>query len=49
MKQILKRMWQRLTCKHEYKHEKSLMLHGGMRKMVIHKCVKCGKEKTYIV
>lgn len=49
MKQVLKRAWEQLICKHEYKFKEQMMLHGGMRKMVIHKCEKCGKEKTYFV
>ena len=49
MKQALNQIKKRLLCKHEYKFKESMMLHAGMRKMVIHKCIKCGKEKTYFV
>jgi hypothetical protein len=49
MKRRLKKIWQRLICTHTYKFKEYVMLHGGMRKMVTHQCVKCGKEKVYIV
>lgn len=49
MKRILKKMWKRLICKHEYKYSHSFMVHGGMRKVVVHVCTKCGKEKFYNV
>ena len=43
------KLFKRLFCKHEYEFKESMMLHAGMRKMVVHKCEKCGKEKTWIV
>lgn len=49
MKRLLSKFWERLLCKHSYKFKESMMLHAGMRKMVVHKCEKCGKEKTYYV
>jgi hypothetical protein len=49
MKKILKRIWKQLFCQHEYKYEKQVLINGGMKKMITHKCIKCGKEKFYFV
>ena len=49
MKRVLKRIWERLRCEHEYKYERQEMLHAGMKKAVYHKCEKCGKEQIYYV
>lgn len=49
MKQILKRIWKQIICKHEYRYSHSFMIHDGMRKTVVHKCDNCGKEKLYYV
>ena len=47
MKQMLKKVWNRLICKHEYEYSRSFMMYDGMRKVVAHVCKKCGKEKFY--
>lgn len=49
MIKILTRIWKQLRCKHEYKYESQMLINAGMRKMVTHKCEKCGKEKIYYV
>lgn len=34
----------RLFCRHEYEISYSALIDGGMRKMCVYKCRKCGKE-----
>jgi hypothetical protein len=40
-----------LLCKHNWidAGKRPIMLHGGMSKMVLKGCTKCGKEKTFII
>lgn len=45
----LKIFWKRLTCKHSFVFKNSILIDAGMRKLVVHECEKCGKEKIYIV
>ena len=49
MKQMLKKVWKQLICKHEYEYSRSFMMHDGMRKVAVHVCKKCGKQKLYNV
>ena len=49
MNQMLKRLWKRLICKHVYTYSHYFMMHAGMRKVIVYKCEKCGKEKFYTV
>ena len=41
--------FKRLFCKHEYKYKEQMFINAGMRKMIVYKCEKCGKEKCKFV
>lgn len=45
----LKIFWKKLTCKHSFVFDASTLIDTGTRKLVVHKCEKCGKLKVYIV
>ena len=40
----MKRFFKRLFCKHDYV-EKGRFIAGGINKITVYKCTKCGKEK----
>lgn len=39
----------KLFCKHEYEFLTQRIIDGGMKKLCIHRCKKCGKVKVYFV
>lgn len=43
------KLFQKLFCKHQYKFSFSFLVETGMKKVVVHRCTKCGKIKVYIV
>ena len=45
----MKDIFKRLFCKHEFEFDSQTLINTGMRKMIIHKCKKCGKLKFYFV
>ena len=45
----MKQFFKRLFCKHDYEFYMQMLIDAGMRKLVLHKCTKCGKFKVYIV
>jgi hypothetical protein len=46
---IMKKLLERLFCKHDYIVTGSHMENGGMCKVIEYKCKKCGKVKWSIV
>lgn len=42
-------MFKSLFCKHDYEYFDQFKVDGGMRKIIRHKCKKCGKVKVYSV
>jgi hypothetical protein len=42
---MIKHFLNRLFCKHDYQYESEHLFCGGMKKAVICRCSKCGKEK----
>lgn len=44
MKEIIKK----IKCKHEYEVVGQIMIDGGMGKIFIDECTKCGKQKRRV-
>jgi len=39
----------KLFCKHDFKYKFQHMRDGGMGKVIIHECTKCGKIKVELI
>lgn len=42
---MLKKLWKRLLCKHDYEYQYERKINGGMTKITFWECKKCGKIK----
>jgi len=41
----IKLFFDRLRCNHDYEYKYQHMINGGMSKVFIYRCTKCGKTK----
>lgn len=46
---MLKEIFARFRCKHNYKPVSYHMINAGMGKTVLYQCRKCGKKKRVII
>ena len=40
----MKEFFKKLFCKHDIQFSYQKIVNGGNTKMIVHKCIKCGKE-----